>query len=346
MSLLKRPHTLVDIARELGLSHSTVSRALNDHPRIHADTKARVREAAALAGYVVNSSARSLRGEPSSLVGLVVPEIRNLFYTDVSRQVAETLVQSTLQLVLAVTSDDPAREYQQVRALAEARAAGVILVPSIAPMSETLRLLASMNVIQLFRRDRRLKADSLRLDDLDATWQATRHLIDLGHARIAYLGTEANRSTGAGRLKGFDKACRSAGLKIPDRHITLGPGDAAFGEHGMKTLFAGRHRPTAVVVGGVEQVLGCLAWVKRQGMSVPQDLSIVGFGDSPWFELVHGGMTTMRLPVAEVADAAARLVLERAASRESKPVELTFSSQLVVRGSTGAPPRSVLITRP
>lgn len=328
--------TLRDIAARLGLSHSTVSRALADNPAINAGTRARVRAAAEAMGYVANASARLLRGERSALVGLVIPDVQNDFYATIARIVADTLAGQGFQTVLAITEDDPAREQQALLGLVEARAAGVILTPTAQPLAGALALLPRMPVVQLLRAQRDIGADRVLIDDEEGIALATTHLLALGHRRIAYLGTPAMLSTGAARLAGFRRAFAAAGATVDERLVCQGAPRPETAQDAVLDLLRRAAPPTALLCASSELTLGALLALQSLGLRAPDDLSITGYGDPRWFALAEGGITTVQLPVEDVARAAATALLRRMSGEGDTAANGTrFRPRLAVRGSTG-----------
>lgn len=343
-SRMKRRATIKDIADHLGISHSTVSRALADHPNTKEATKAKVRAAAAQLGYVADSAARLMRSGESHLLGLIIPDIRNDFYAALAKGLAQSCNEAGYQLVLAITEDDPISELRHVRELCEARAAGVAIVPGRDIRRETLGLLESVAAVQLIRHHPGIAGDWLGIDDRQSLRTATAHLLELGHRRIAYVGGDPQLSTGAARREGYREALASAGLPLADGLVFTGPPRAAFGREAVERLLAARPRPTAVVVAGARITQGVMEATEDHGIRVPHALSLVGFGDPPWFRWWHDGVTTLSLPVIDLALAAGSLLTRRVkenggpttlASRE--PTRVTYASQLIVRGSTGSP---------
>lgn len=340
--MARHPVTIKDIAQELGISHTTVSRALADHPHISLETKARVQSAAARMGYVAHFAARMMRGQRSTLIGLIVPDIQNDFYATVAKALAETCNEAGFQLVLAITEDDPDGELRHVRELAAVSAAGVVIVPSRAIRRATIDLLAELPVVQLIRSHPAIASDRLGIDDTACIAEATRYLLGLGHRRIAYVGGHAELSSGAARLGGFRAALAEAGLAADPANVHVGPPRAVFGRAAATRLLDGRPAPSAIVTGGSRITLGVLDVLDERRVRVPEDLSLVGFGDPPWFRWWRSGITTVGLPVRDIAMAAGTTVLRRI--REDAAAELpaahrltTFRAELVVRGSAAAP---------
>jgi len=225
---MKKRVTIKDIADDLGISHSTVSRALADHANTNEATKARVRATARRLGYVADSAARLMRSGKSHLLGLIIPDIRNDFYAALAKGLAESCNDAGFQLVLAITEDDAVSELHHVRELCEARAAGVAIVPSRGIRRETLALLETVVAVQLIRHHPGIAGDWLGIDDRQALRTATGHLLELGHRRIAYLGGDLQLSTGAARLAGYRDALAAAGLTASDANIHTGLPRAAF----------------------------------------------------------------------------------------------------------------------
>ena len=331
--------TIRDIAAVLGISHSTVSRALGGHPKVSRSTRDSVLGAARRMGYVANASARTMRSARSPLVGFVIPDIQNDFYASVAKRVADALASRGLQMVLSVTEDDPVREMRDVRSLIEARAAGVILTPTPEPRTETREMLARVRTVQLVRRADGLAADAVTVDDAAGTHAAAAHLAGCGHRRIAYVGAATAMSSGRARLAGFRRALADVGLE--DAATWLGPPRPEFARLAVARLLRHSPRPTALVLGSSELTLGALQGLQAARVAVPDALSVVGYGDPAWFSLVGAGITTVHLPVDEVAAAATDLVLATPCDDAGAPSAPTFPPirpALVLRGSTRPPP--------
>jgi LacI family transcriptional regulator len=244
------------------------------------------------------------------------------------------------QVVLSVTEDDPERELRDVTALRIARASCVVIVPSAAPRPATLRRLGEMTTIQLGRTLPGLATGAVLMDDEAGTRAAAGHLIALGHRRIAFIGGNADFSSHRDRLRGFEGALADAGLAPDESLVHLGAPRPRVGRDGVARLLRSRLPPSAVVLGSSELTLGALEALRESGVRWPEDLSVVGYGDPAWFALVDRGITTLRLPTAEVAEATAAQVSRAGASpaphsTASRSAVERFTPTLVVRGSTG-----------
>ncbi|MGR3745032.1 MAG: LacI family DNA-binding transcriptional regulator [Pseudooceanicola nanhaiensis] len=296
--------TIKDIAHALGISHATVSRALNDSPLINAGTKDRIRAKADEMGYVPDPAARVMRGELSTIVGFILPDVQNHFYSATAKVLAESVSAAGFQLVLAISEDDPERERRHVEELRRARARGIVITPSAGLLPETANLLRDMPVVQLVRAYPEVRADVVTAEDAEATEKSTRHLLSLGHRRIAYVGGGTETlSTGTDRLAGFDRAMASA----PDARSwrELVPPHPENGHAATVRLLSGTERPTGIVIGSSQLALGVLRAIGEFGLDVPGDISIVSYDDPDWHRLWGPGISTIDLPVREMAHFAA-----------------------------------------
>ena len=335
--------TTRDIAERLQLSVSTVGRALADDHRISEQTKFRVRQAAVEMGYVANRAARMMRGASSNVVGLVIPDIRNSFYSTIAHELSKNLGAQGFQLMLSETDDDRMVELRNLHELSASRVAGVIIVPTSRPHSESVKLLYAIPHVQLLRKHPALGSQWFGVDDFDALHQATAHLVAQGHTRIGYIGGIAELPTGAERLKGFRSALSEGNLPSRAGPIELGPPSSI--EHGrqaVRRLLAGPSAPTAIALGAVQLTLGVLEELVRMGVKVPKDLSVVGFGDEPGFSWWGPGLTTVSLPIQAVAVGCGLWLMRRLSTEPADDTSYTSVSpgSLIVRGST-APPTKV-----
>lgn len=337
--------TIKDIAQALGLSHSTVSRALNDFPRLSTETRARVREKAAELNYVANSGARTLRDASSLQIGLVLPHATNELSATMTRVLASKCQRAGYQLVLCMCEDDELAELRQVKALRQARALGIMIIPSPRLLDETAQLLASASVVQYSRTHPRLSAPSVSIDGGRGVEMAVRHLAQLGHRRIAYVGLTTDLSTGASRYEGFQRAMAACGATVDPALVRLGPGSpmSAFGRAATAGLLQLADRPSALVFSTAEFTSGGYETLRQATVRIPDDLAVVGWGDAPWFQHVHPPLTTIAADFEQAAEAAISLLLrriEQAAEGHAQepPVALVLDPHLVVRETT-APPK-------
>lgn len=334
--------TTRDIAARLNVSVSTVGRALADDPRISAETKFRVKQTADELGYVANRAARMMRGVPSTVIGLVVPDVRNSFYSTVAHALTETVRSRDHQVMLCETGDERETELRQIRDLAAVQVAGVVIVPTPRPHPDVRRLLQAIPHVQLNRRVSGLSPHWFGIDDHGVTRTATRHLLDLGHRKIGYIGGTVDIRTGAERLGGFRDAISEAGLPVECGVVDLGPpSQTTHGADALRRLLSWAEPPTAIVTGTVQMTVGVLAAAHEDRLAVPRSVSVVGFGDEPGFSWWGPGLTTVALPIHELATACGVWLLHQLETTGATAHPTAFASAspgtLIVRGSTAEP---------
>lgn len=334
--------TTKDIAARLNVSVSTVGRALADDPRISAATKFRVNQVADELGYVANRAARMMRGIQSTVIGLVVPDVRNSFYSTVAHALTETMRSRDHQVMLCETGDERHVELRQIRDLSSAQVAGVVIVPTPRPHPDVKRLLQAIPHAQLNRRVSGLSPNWFGIDDHAVIYTATRHLLDLGHRKIGYIGGTLDMSTGVARVGGFRDAIAEAGFPVESGVVDLGaPSQTMHGDDALRRLVSSSEPPTGIVAGTVQMTVGIVAAAHAEGLTVPRDISIVGFGDEPGFSWWGPGLTTVALPIHELATACGMWLLHRLGStgngERSTPFASASPGSLVLRGSTAAP---------
>lgn len=341
--------TIKSIALEIGVSHATVSRALNDSPLISAATKERIRAAALEMGYVPDFAARVMRGESSNLVGFILPDVQNHFYSAMAKALAETVAAAGLQLVLAISEDDPDQELRHVREMVRARARGIIITPVAGLLPKTAELLSDMRVVQLVRSHVSLCSDVVAAQDTEATRISTRHLTSLGHRRIAYLGGGPETlTTGQQRLDGYLGAIAETQDALPLYRLT--PPHPENGYHMALELLRADVPPTALVIGSSQLALGVLRAMRELSLDVAGDISLISYDDPDWLEIWGPGITTISLPIREMATFAAGQIcgvpLENFGTKNGRIEQLevgrriSFPVQLIKRGSCkmlGAP---------
>lgn len=330
--------TIKDIANRLGVSHSTVARALADHPLISPRTKQLVRKTAKQTGYIANSVARVMRGGPSNLIGLVIPDVQNDFYSSIAKILSQAFERKGLQLALAISEDDPALEQAIVSSLISARAGGIIIVPTAKPHQESLKLIQRTTHVQLLRRVRLINGAWFGINDRASIRVATDHLITLGHRRIGYIGSDIALSTGRDRLAGYFDAFKAHGLPAPKSFIETPKPTSSLGRDTLLEFLRQTEPPSAVVMGSIGGTLGGLQACCMKDISTPEQLSLVGFGDAPGFQWWGRGLTTIGFPVEELARDCAGWLFTQLKSPAGKPDrhEAVYPCSLIVRSSTAA----------
>lgn len=336
---MKSRPTLKDIAAELNLSHPTVSRALANHASISEETKANVREVARRLGYVANSSARMLRRGHSDVVGALLPDLTNEFYAAVAQRLADDCSRQGRQLVLSISAGDPQRELALVRTLIEARPAGLIVALDVHTLPETIDYLAGTHCVQFLVAHPGLQGPVVTVEDSGGARIAMEHLLGLGHRRIGFVGPAAETVIGDARLRGVRQALKGAGIELESELVRLGSSTAEFGFEAVQALMRLPKPPTAVYLSTAPLSQGGVRALSALGIRTPEDVSVVVAGSAVWYDIWPGGLTSVTLPMAELADSASSLVMKRPRKLRGGGAQvIQHAFVLVPRGSTARCP--------
>lgn len=331
--------TLSDVASEAGVSLATISKVLNGRPDVSAATRARIEELLAHHGYQRRSGATTTKAE---LIELVFHELDRIWSMELIDGVESVAKEQGLSVVLTVTGDRHSPGSEWLEGVLRRRPAGVVLVFSDLPpeLRERLRSRAIPFVIVDPAGDPSPDVPSVGSANWSGGLAATRHLIELGHTRIAAITGPRDMMCSLARLDGYRSAMNSAGLTIENDWVRFGDFHVEGGRTQALALLDRPDRPTAIFAGSDLQALGALEAARSLGLTVPDDVSIVGYDDIPLSRWVSPRLTTVHQPLRQMGVEAAKLVLS-AARGEDAPgsARMDLATSLVVRDST-APPRA------
>lgn len=329
--------TLSDVATEAGVSLATISKVLNGRPDVSAATRARVEELLARHGYQRRSGTATAKTE---LLELVFHELDRIWSMELIDGVESVAKEHGLSVVLTVTGDRHSPGADWLEGVLRRRPAGVILVFSDLPpaLRERLRARAIPFAIVDPAGDPSPDVPSVGSANWSGGLAATRHLIELGHTRIAAITGPADMMCSLARLDGYRSAMNSAGLRIDPAWVRFGDFHVEGGRAEALALLDRPDRPTAIFAGSDLQALGTLEAARSLGLGVPEDLSIVGYDDIPLSRWVSPRLTTVHQPLRQMGVEAARLVLAVAAG-EAATQRMDLATSLVVRDSTAPPVR-------
>ncbi|MEV7038186.1 LacI family DNA-binding transcriptional regulator [Amycolatopsis sp. NPDC051061] len=336
------PEKLDDVARLAGVSAATVSRALRGLPGVAVRTRTRVLAAAAELGYAISPAASSLATGRTGTVGVIVPYVDRWYFSRLISGVERVLRDAGISLLLYNLGDGPGRE-RFFAGLPLRRRVDAVLVLSL-PLAETEReLLLGLDVPLVTIGTEEPGGDSVGIDDHGAAVTAMRHLVQLGHREIAFIGESAPIPLGfttplrrlAAYREVYHAVCRDDGRE-PDPAFETGGGfTVAGGERAMSALLGLSRRPTAVFAASDEMAFGALRTLRRAGLRVPADVSVLGFDDHDLAGLLE--LSTVAQPVAELGERAGRLLLARLSGGKIATSPSILGTQLVLRGSTAPP---------
>ena len=318
-----------DVARVAGVSKSTVSRVLGGGPVSEA-VRGRVEAAIRQTGYHPNLQARRLRARHTGIIGLIVADIRNPFFTALIRAVEEVAYREGLRVTLCNTDEDPEREALYLQLMHEERISGLIFAPTRTTVGRLERLTLDYPTVLVDRAAPGGSIDSVVLDNPAAMAGLVEHLVARGYRRIGGLFGSTS-TTAAERRDGYLAAMRTHGLQ-PDYREVEPTAEAAIAT--VDQWLAGPSRPEALVASNSLLLMGALKAARSAGLAIPDALALAGFDNERWTELVEPGITVIEQPVGEMGRAAMSLLLERLRAPELPVRRLVMTGRCVVRGST------------
>ena len=336
-----------DIARAAGVSASTVSRALNDSPAIRLEVRSRIQGIADEMGYTPNALAQGLLSQRTHSIGLVITTISDPFFVDIVKGIDEVAQNAGISVFLATSDNDPEREIKIIEMFNRHRVDGVIVAASRISSEYASRLgqihIPVVMINNQVEGDKYQHLNSVRVDDYAGGRLAALHLVGLGHRRIGYLGVDNRPGSNTKRMEGYQDALLETGVDFCPEWVCLSnltangdlSGDLQAGRKlGLELIHM---RVTAVFCYCDTVAAGVLDACRKMGISVPGQLSLVGFDDNELCEIVDPPLTTIHQPKLEMGQQAMQMLL---AGLNGETIgDAIVQPALVVRGSTG-PPRS------
>jgi LacI family transcriptional regulator len=304
--------TILDVAKRAGVSISTVSRVLNGRDRVHEDVIARVRQAAQELQYQPSRAARSLRVKRTSIIGLLITDIQNPFFTSLVRGVEDVAQRNGFSLILCNSDEDPQKERQYIEVLCAERVAGAIVTPT-REQQRALKLFQEHN-IPIVAVDRKVKGgevDVVLVDNQRGAREATAHLIANGYRRIGIISGPVTTTTGRERLAGYRQALQDAGIAHDPLLERVGSFKEESGRQLAHELFNLEPPVDALFVANNLMTLGALSALNERHWRIPEDVAIVGFDEMQWSSLSAISLTTVTQPVYELGSTAALRLFQR-----------------------------------
>lgn len=323
---------ILDVAKHAGVSVASVSRVLSGLPGVGEATRDKVMASVEALGYRPNLAARRLRSQRTDTLGLIVSDIRNPYFMEVSRAVEDVAYAHGLRVMFCNADEDPEKENIYLEMMRDENVAGVILSPTLPLLASYRQSDYPFPVVLIDRCESDTDADAVVLDNVDAAQRLVRHLVEAGHQRIAFFYGAAS-ATGRQRLQGYQDALSSAGL-TPIAQALKPTTDEA---RAVMRQYLEKHSqlPDAVVASSGLILLGLVEALREAGLSYPDDLAIAGFDDMPWTRVVTPGITVLAQPTYDMGRAAIELLLARIAQPEQAVRRIVLRGELLVRGSSG-----------
>ncbi len=329
--------TILDVAREAGVSFGTVSRVLNEDKHVRVETRERVQRAIDRLGFVANRHARILAGGKSGTVGVLVPDLGTEYIGEIMRGADAELALGGYGIILYTTHRVAKKEAEYVAVCLQGMADGLLLVLPRNP-SDFVGTLVKRKFPFVFIDHQGFGKDSASVSA--ANWQgayeATEYLIRLGHRRIGFITGWADLKAAQDRLKGFQAALRTNHVPEDPELIFEGTFAQLDGYHGELKFLRGRNPPTAVFASNDMMAMGVIDAARENGLRVPEDISVVGFDDIYLASQVRPAITTVRQPLEKMGRVAAQMLLEIMRNPGNRKDNLELPTDLVIRNSCRA----------
>ena len=341
-----RQPTLSDVAARANVSKQTISRVINNKGEVADSTRRRVLLAIQELGYQPNALARSLVTSKSLVIGLSVPNIDQPFFPQIARGVEDAAEEQGYSVFLCNSSGDDARELKALERLRGHRVAGIISFNSRLNEETYERAVGGLFPVVLINQEAQKKPSSVIWPGYESGARlATEHLLRLGRRRIAYLGMSQTNNVDVRKLKGYSDALEQAGIALDVAMILRDAGRFGRGfndllqggEDAMERLLALSPRPDAVLATNDLPAVGAIQHLHARGVRIPEEIAIVGFGDSNVSRIVRPALSTVTIPLYEMGQTAFKTLLDQINDDDYEPRQVEIAPQLIVRASSVAP---------
>ncbi len=326
--------TISDVARLANVSVATVSRVFSSKPHIREETQKRVLEAAKKLEYHPSRVARTLRVQSSQIIGLIISDIQNPFFTALVRAVEDQAYLHNLAIFLCNSDETSQKEELYIDLMLAEKVAGVIITPASESGSKIYKLVqAGVPVVAVDRSITDLDVDTVLLDNISAAFELVNFAIGQGHTRIGAILGSLEITTGRERYQGYKQALERAKLPIDPDLVRLGIPRESLGYEFTQEFLHQKNRPTAIFTGNNLLTVGALRAIHEAGLRIPEDISLFGFDDIQWTSLVTPPLTVVSQPIYQIGQKAVDLILEHIAKPEKPTSRLVFASRLEIRKS-------------
>lgn len=329
------------VANKAKVSTATVSRVLRNYLGVREKTKKRVLKAINDLDYEVNAVARNLRQKRTNTIGIIVGNVLSQFCSTIAKSVEDVAQKNGYNMILCNGDDDLQKELKYLKVLKSNRVDGIILTPT-GKNSDYINWLmeSGTKIVLLDRLIDGVKCNAVIVDNEAGAYKAVKHLIDQGYRRIAIITGYIDRTTGKGRLNGYLRALSEAGIQRDDNLIKIGDFKKGSGiKLTRDLLFENKNKPQAIFISNIDMALGAIITIKEIGLRIPEDIGIISFDDPEWAMILDPPITTVSQPVYNLGSISAEMLIkkindEQIGLRHNKPVTVTLSPELIIRGST------------
>jgi len=339
---MRKLATITDVARLASVSISTVSRVVNRSSSVSPELADRVQNAIQQLNYHPNALAKNLRRKAVPAIGVILPDLGGAFFTEVFRGIERTCAEHERLAYVANSNNDPENEILFTDQLLSLGVEGIIYVGAFGwEQQEHIEEACDQGipVVLVNREVENCRVDQVLIDRTRGNYLATNHLIGLGHERIACIAILSHGGTGHEELLGYRSALQEAGLPLQEEFILETPPDLDHGYQTVQTLLAKPSPPSAIFARSDTIAIAAIRAAMDLGYSVPEDISLVGFGDFPVSRYTAPPLTTIRQPQEEMGVLAASMLFERRKTPDTLPQKRIIEPSLVMRASTARAPQ-------
>ncbi|TCS95067.1 catabolite control protein A [Hazenella coriacea] len=328
--------TIYDVAREAGVSMATVSRVVNGNPNVKPATRKKVLDVIRSLGYRPNAVARGLASKRTTTVGVVIPDISNMFYAELTRGIEDIATMYHYNIILSNSDLKTEKEIQLIEALLEKQVDGLLFLGGeVTDSHREIFNHTSVPIVLAATREEHQEKPSVTIDQIQAAKEATSVLILEGHQQIAYIGGPLTDSVnGYPRYIGYKEALEENEIPFVESFIQLGDYRYKSGYEAMKNLLTSHSSMTAVFAASDEMAVGAIHAAQDLGRSVPEDLSIIGFEDIPLASQVRPLLSTVSVPMYDIGAVAMRLLTKYMNNEHVESGQVVLQYSLELRDST------------
>ncbi|MEZ0537828.1 LacI family DNA-binding transcriptional regulator [Caldicellulosiruptoraceae bacterium PP1] len=324
-----------DVAKLANVSPSTVSRVLSNSPFVKDETKNRVLQAIEILKYRPNRLGRNLRKLASKMIMVVFPDITNPFFANIIQGVEDIARQKGYYVLLGDTRNDINIEKEFLELGKEKLVDGILLATARVPKEDILNASLHVPLVLACEYIKENNISTVSIDNIKAAFAGTKHLIDLGHRRIAFINGPKKIILSQDRLEGFIKACKEHKIPINNGFIINGDFSIESGYQIMNNLLEMNKKPTAVFSANDQMAVGAIKAIKDKGLKVPDHIAIVGFDDIPLSTVIEPQLTTISQPKYEIGKQAMQLLIEKIEEKNYKNKQIILPHNLIIRKSCG-----------
>jgi len=331
--------SIIDVAKKAKVSTTTVSRVLRDYPGVRKKTRRKVLEAISELKYEVNAVARNLRQRKTNSIGVIVGNVLSPFYSIIAKTVEDIANKWGYSSILCNGDEDSEKELKYLKILKSNRVDGIILTPTGKNYHYINSMIDSgVKIVLLDRLIKGTNCDAVLVDNENGSYKAVKYLIEQGYRKIGIINGYLDRTTGRERLNGYLRALKEADISPDNNLIKIGNFKKDSGVKLTKELLENSNRPEAIFTTNMDMTLGAVITIKKMGISIPNELGIIGFDDPEWASILSPPLTVVSQPTYALASTAAELLIKKIEDKKIatsyEPLIMTLHTKLVIRNSS------------